>query len=126
MPGGEILEDGRIVVTDGRKPDPAFCKFLSGVLQLDQLRFAKGSPISGTEKEEDGAVGSPERLIGLFVAELLNGGKGGRWPTGWQSNRRQDGRSCLLHRRHGGETQREKNCDCEFQLRLPGRPAGIW
>ena len=71
-------------------------------------------------------MGSPERLIGLFVAELINEGKGGRWPTGWQSNRRQDGRSCLLHRRHGGATQREKNCDCEFQLRLPGRPAGIW
>src|SRR5215469_11632918 len=45
MPLSEFLEYGFAVVTDGRQRDPLFLKPFSCCLQLDQLRFAEGSPI---------------------------------------------------------------------------------
>jgi len=45
MPLSEFLEYGFAVVTDGRQLDPLLLKPFSCCLQLDQLRFAEGSPI---------------------------------------------------------------------------------
>jgi len=40
-------------------------------LQLHELRFAEGSPVSRTEEKEDSAVRPLERLVGLFMTELV-------------------------------------------------------
>ena len=45
MPVSEFLEYGFTVVTDGRQLEPLLLKPFSCCLQLDQLRFAEGSPI---------------------------------------------------------------------------------
>ena len=45
MPVSELLEYGFTVVTNCRQPDPFLLKPFSFCLQLDQLRFAEGSPI---------------------------------------------------------------------------------
>ncbi len=45
MPLSEFLEYGVTVVTYGRQLDPLLLKPFSCCLQLDQLRFAEGSPI---------------------------------------------------------------------------------
>jgi hypothetical protein len=47
-----------IVIADGGKFDALLFEALRCVLQLDQLRFAEGSPIGGTKKKEHGAVGT--------------------------------------------------------------------
>jgi len=40
-------------------------------LQLHELRFAKGSPIGGTEEKENRTLRTPQCLVRLFVAELI-------------------------------------------------------
>ncbi len=47
---GEGLQYFLAVIADGRQFDPLFLESCFCVLQLDQLRFAVGSPIGGTEK----------------------------------------------------------------------------
>jgi hypothetical protein len=51
LPIGEVLEDRLTVIADGCDLDPALFEPFLGVLQLDQLRFAEGSPIGGTEEK---------------------------------------------------------------------------
>src|SRR5713226_2282295 len=58
MPVGKILQYRRTVVTDRREFYALGFKSLLGILQLHELRFAKGSPIRGTEEEENCAVRS--------------------------------------------------------------------
>ena len=55
---GEIFQDLFGVVADRREFDPLLLESCFGALQLDQLPFAVGSPIGGTEKEENRAVRS--------------------------------------------------------------------
>jgi hypothetical protein len=47
---GKVLEDLVAIVTDGRQLDAALLETLFRILQLDQLRFAERSPISGAEE----------------------------------------------------------------------------
>ena len=56
MPVGKVLQDCRTVVTNRSEFDSLCFKSLFGVLQLHELRFAEGSPIRGTEEEENRAV----------------------------------------------------------------------
>src|SRR6266852_1615079 len=59
MPVRKVLQDRRTVITDRRKFDSLRFKSLLGILQLHELPFAEGSPIRGTEEEEDCAVRTP-------------------------------------------------------------------
>ena len=47
-PTAEFGEDVRWVVADGRDSDALGLKFIYSILQLDQLRFAIGSPVRRT------------------------------------------------------------------------------
>ena len=116
VPVGKVLEDGRAVVANGRQLESVLCKFLLGVLQLDQLRFAKGSPVSGPEKENHSTPRTLERFVGLFLPELVEESERGRGLSHWQSNR-----SGRWRRRHlcgykggKGKAQTEKNRGPEF------------
>ena len=75
---GEIFQNFRAVVADCRQLDPLLLKPGLGVLQLDQLPFAVGSPIGRTEKQKNGAVRAFQRFECLLRAELVGGGKSGR------------------------------------------------
>jgi hypothetical protein len=58
VPVRKIFEYLFRVIADGRQLDPLRFESWDSALQLDQLPFAEGSPVSGTEKEENGAVRS--------------------------------------------------------------------
>jgi hypothetical protein len=53
---GEKLQDFGAVIANGRELEPLLLESGFGCLQLDQLPFAVGSPVGGTEKEENGAL----------------------------------------------------------------------
>jgi hypothetical protein len=71
VPVGEVLQDRRTVVADGRDLDSVLFESFFGILQLDQLRFAEGSPIGRTEKQKYRAVRSLQCLDGLVVVKLV-------------------------------------------------------
>jgi hypothetical protein len=68
VPISELLQDGPTIVANrGQfKSLRLFC-----VLQLHELRFAEGSPVGRTEEEENSALRSLERLVGLFMTKLI-------------------------------------------------------
>ena len=84
---GEIFQYFFAVVADRREFDPLLLESCFGVLQLDQLPFAVGSPIRGTEKEENRAVRSLQTFQGLFLAELVASRKCGRLLSNGEPNR---------------------------------------
>jgi hypothetical protein len=51
VPVRKKFEDFFGVIADGRQLDPLLFESRDGALQLNQLPFAEGSPIGGTEKE---------------------------------------------------------------------------
>ena len=53
---GKIFQDRFRVVADGGELHALLFEFRDCVLQLHQLPFAEGSPVGGTEKEENGSV----------------------------------------------------------------------
>ena len=53
MPLGEILQDGGTIVANRGQLKSLRLKSLLCVLQLHELRFAEGSPISGTEEKQN-------------------------------------------------------------------------
>ncbi len=65
MPVAEKFQDVGGVVADGSKLDALLLKSRNRILQLDQLPFAKRSPIGGAEKQENGAVRSFQRFQSL-------------------------------------------------------------
>jgi len=71
VPGGEVLQDGLAVVADCRQLDPVLFESLSGILQLHELRLAKGSPVGRAEKQKDGSVRSLQALIRLLMPTLI-------------------------------------------------------
>lgn len=71
MPGGKKFEDFFAVIADGRQLDALLFESRDCVLQLDQLLFAKWSPIGGTEEEEDGAAGALQSVERLEDARLV-------------------------------------------------------
>ncbi len=71
MPAGKILQDFFRVIADGCQFDSLLLESRDGALQLNQLPLAEGSPIRGTEKEENGAVGSFQSIESLYPASLF-------------------------------------------------------
>jgi hypothetical protein len=88
VPIGEILEDRLTVIADGCDLDASCFEPLFRVLQLDQLRFAEGSPIGRTEEKQDRPFRSLQGLDGLVLAKLVPRSKGRRFLSHLQSNRR--------------------------------------
>ena len=72
-PVGEVFQDFWAVVTDGGKLNALLLKSGFGVLQLDQLPFAVGSPVGRTEKQMNRAVRSLQRFECLLHAKLVAG-----------------------------------------------------
>jgi hypothetical protein len=58
LPLREVFQDRLGIVADRSKFDPLFLESRFRILQLDQLPFAVGSPISRTEEEKNCALGS--------------------------------------------------------------------
>jgi hypothetical protein len=71
MLGGEVFQDRLAVVADANEPDALFLKPLLRLLQLDQLPFAKGSPIGRTEEEHHEPVRTLKVGEVAFHAELI-------------------------------------------------------
>jgi hypothetical protein len=59
---GEVLQDCVAVVAYGGDSDAGFGKSLFGALQLNQLRFAKGSPIGRSKEQKNSSLRSAQRL----------------------------------------------------------------
>jgi hypothetical protein len=56
-------------------------------LQLHELRFAKGSPISGAEEKENRTLRTFQCLVGLLMAELIGQSKCRRLLADFQAKR---------------------------------------
>jgi hypothetical protein len=67
----EFGEDLRWVITDGRNSEAFRAKFIYSSLQLDQLRFAIGSPVSGTVENQHHAVRTHDGIKGPGLAVLV-------------------------------------------------------
>ncbi len=74
----EIFQDLLTIVTDGGEREPLLLKSGLGILQLDQLPFAVGSPIGRTEKEKNGPVRAFQAVQSLLLPKLVGGGERGR------------------------------------------------
>jgi len=68
---GKIFQDFFRVIADGRQLDPLLFESRDCALQLDQLPFAKRSPVRRTEKEKNGAVRSFQGIESLYPAKLV-------------------------------------------------------
>lgn len=87
VPIAEVLEDRLTVIADGCDFD-AFCfEPLFRVLQLDQLRFAEGSPIGRTEEKQNRPFRPLQCLNGLVMAKLVRRSEGRRFLSHLQSDR---------------------------------------
>ena len=85
-PVSEVLQYFLAVIADCRQLDPLLVKSCFRVLQLDQLRFAVGSPVGRTKKKENGAVWSFQRIEALLPAKLVAGRERRRLPPHGESN----------------------------------------
>ena len=74
---GEEFQNFFRVIADGGQLKALLFESRDGALQLDQLPFAEGSPVRGTEEEENGAVRSFEAVERLHTAKLVMNGKSG-------------------------------------------------
>jgi hypothetical protein len=83
---GERLQYLDAVIADGRQLEPLLFKSRFGVLQLDQLPFAVGSPVGGTKEKENRAVSSFQRSEVLLLAELVAGRESRRLPAHGESD----------------------------------------
>jgi hypothetical protein len=72
---GEEFQDFFGVIADGGEFYALFFEPRIRALQLDQLPFAEGSPVGGTEEEKDGAVRASQSFESLDVAEFVARGK---------------------------------------------------
>src|SRR5258707_11013014 len=75
MPISEILQDSLAIIANGGQLQALRLKSLLCVLQLHELRFAEGSPVSRTEEQKDGALASLERLVRLLMTKLIGQNK---------------------------------------------------
>jgi hypothetical protein len=71
VPVSKVIQDFFRVIADGRQLDPLLFESRDGALQLDQLPFAKRSPVRGAEKEQNGAVRSFQGIESLYPAKLV-------------------------------------------------------
>ena len=83
---GKKFKDFLTVVTDGGEFDGLLFKSRDGALQLDQLAFAKGSPIGRAKEKKNSSVSTPERVESLQPPELVVGGKTRRFLTDGKSD----------------------------------------
>jgi hypothetical protein len=72
---GKELEDRVRVIADGGQLEALLFKSCGGVLQLDQLLFAEGSPIGGAEEKQDRTLGAAQRFECLQLSELVGDGE---------------------------------------------------
>jgi hypothetical protein len=82
----KIFQDFFRIIADGRQLGPLLFESRDGALQLDQLPFAEGSPVGGTEKEKNGAVRSFQGIESLYPAKLVTSRKSGSPLTDRESN----------------------------------------
>ena len=68
---GKELEYRYGIVTDSREAQASFLQSISAVLQLDQLAFAEGSPVSRAVEDKHGSARSTDGLEGLGCAVLV-------------------------------------------------------
>ena len=87
VPIGELLQNRLTVIADGCDLDATCFEPLFRVLQLNQLRFAEGSPIGRTEEKQNRTVRPLQCLDGLVMAKLVRRSKGWRFLSHLQSNR---------------------------------------
>ena len=116
---GEVLQDSRTVVADRRELQSFRFKSLFCILQLHELRFAERSAIGGMEEKENRTLQTLQRLVRLFVAELISQSKmpapAGRPPSqemeespDWQGN--------PLPQREGQTVQKRKVSQRDFHF----------
>ena len=86
VPIAEVLEDRLTVIADGCDFDATCFEPLFRVLQLDQLRFAEGSPIGRTEEKQNRPFRPLQCLNGLVMAKLVRRSKGRRFLSHLQSD----------------------------------------
>src|SRR5258708_26608362 len=119
MPLGEIFQDSRTIIADCRQRKSLRLKSLLCRLQLAELRLAEGSAVGGAEEQDDGALRSFERLVGVFVAELITQSKCRRLLTDLQADRRSQGvirGRVFLTARNSRQSSQEKNDNPNFHL----------
>ena len=63
VPVCKALQDGRAIVTDRRQLDPLLLESWFRLLQLDELRFAEGSPVGRAEEKKNSPLRSPQGLV---------------------------------------------------------------
>jgi hypothetical protein len=88
-------------------------------LQLHELRLAEGSPICGPEEKEDGAFRTLERLVGVFMAELITESKCRRLLTDLQAYGRSQGvvrGRVFLSTGKNAQSRQEKGDNRNFHL----------
>ncbi len=71
MPFRKIPEHRRAVVTDCRQPQACLPDPFQALLQLDELAFAVGSPIRGTEKHQHCAFRTGDVAQRLYLSVLV-------------------------------------------------------
>jgi len=84
---GKVLQDCRAIVTDGSQLDPLFLKSLFRILQLDELRFAERSPISGAEEKKNCPIRSPQGFVRLWAIKLITQREWGSFLSHRQADR---------------------------------------
>jgi len=89
VPVSKKFQDFFRVIANGRELDSLLFKSRERALQLDQLPFAEGSPVCGTEKEKNGAVCSFEGIESLHAVKLVVERKGWSFLTDRESDRHQ-------------------------------------
>ncbi len=75
MPLSEVHEDRWTVIADRSEAKALLFESFFCILQLHELRFAKGSPICGTEEKDNRAFWTFQCFVGLFVTELIDEGE---------------------------------------------------
>ncbi len=89
LPGlRERLERAGRIVADGDKPEALRDDFTMTALQLDQLRLAVRSPISGTKEHQHQTIGTARGVEGLALAELIDAVEGGNGGADLRPDRR--------------------------------------
>lgn len=71
LPLGKVFQDNLCVIADGCQANSLIFEPFCCLLQLNQLRFAIGSPIGGTKKQQNHPVFTGNCLIGLLMTELI-------------------------------------------------------
>jgi len=83
----KVFQNGLSVIADRREFDSLLFESCFCVLQLNQLPFAVGSPVRGTEKQENRSVSSLQTVQRLVLAKLVASRKCRRLLSDGETNR---------------------------------------